>query len=514
MEPVRCAFHRKADKKIDSEVAWFGSGMDNHSVSSWAVPDAVLIVVRSDVMFAIAVAAVTAVYFAGATLKRRAVEPALPWRASVVGGAQDEVRAITHSVGREWKAPLSGERADHIENSQQHRARHAVTLVTVAVLGLAGALALTLSGHPPSPYISMAPALVASTLAIVVAVHISRQMKTRSILISRGSRLLASSLFVEASSAAAMVVAVSVVVHTAGLTAVSFVEVVAIICGARLAVGLTPWPGGLVVADAVFLIPLIWIGVPPHVGLAAVLIWRAGSFLAATAALAMASLTDFLPSQALETFEGKSGRFAHRALFGTLSVLPGGLRNRVRSKVFDTMFALSDDPWSYQESGYERRKRETLISAVIAESRLIVEVGCADGHNVVALAEEFPKATIIGVDVSATAVAIATRRTQHMENVQIVQTKNGLPHEIQAHEQIDCVILSEILYYLGTERAIRQALYPFRSRMSPDCRVILLHGSSDADSLHDRAIRALNLSVESSHLVADDERPYVMTIAR
>lgn len=497
-----------------AKFALFPHQVDYGGVSQWVIAEAALIAVRSDVMFAAATAAVAGVYAVGATVNRRAMEPALPWRQAVVGGAQDEAWVMGNTIRHPWKTSTPDQHAVQNENRPAHKARLAVTLVTVAVLGLAGALALSLSGHPPTPLMPMVPVIIAASLAIVVALHISQQLTTRSILISRGVRLVASSLFVELSAAIAMVVAVSVVVHTAGLNAISLAEVVAITLATRLAVVLTPWPGGLVIADAVFLVPLIWIGVPFHVGLAAVLIWRAGSLLAVSAALVTAAFTHPLPSRSCETFEGKSGRLAHRALFGFLSVLPSGIRGVIRSKVFDSMFSFSDDPWGYQQSDYEHRKRQALILAVNVQSRLIVEVGCADGHNVVALAEKLPEATVIGLDVSATAVEIATRRTQNLANVQILNVIDGSRTEISSQGNIDCIILAEVLYYLGTERAIREALNPLHSQMSRDCRVILLHGSIDADSLHDRAIRALNLNVESNQFIEDSERPFVITVAR
>jgi hypothetical protein len=488
--------------------------VDHEYMDTWAVTDAVTIAVRSDVMFGAALAAVGGAYALGAAVNRRAVDPVLSWPQALVGGVQDEARVIGRSFRGVRKASPLADHTDGIENRSQNQARFAATLVTVAFLGLAGALALTLSGHPPSPLASLVPAILAASLAVGTALHISRRLKTRSILMSRGARLLASSLFAEASAATAMLVAVSVVVHTAGLTAVSLVEVAAITLAARLAVVLTPWPGGLVTADAIFLIPLIWIGVPLQVGLSAVLIWRAGSLLAGTAAVTTAAFTEFLPHRSLGAIEVDNGRLAHRVLFKALSVLPRGIRSVMRRKVFDAMFSLTDDPWSYQQSDYESRKRQILVSAVSPECRSIVEVGCADGHNVVALAEQLPDAMIIGLDVSATAVAISTQRTRKFDNVQILNTEKIHELNMRSRGEIDCVIFAEILYYLGTERAIRETLRPLRAFMSKDCRVILLHGSIDADSLHEHAVRALDLSVASTQHVHDSERPFVITIAR
>jgi hypothetical protein len=482
-------------------------------MSDGAVVNALLVAVRSDAMLIAAILSFTGTYVVGATIQRRAVAPSLHWRQAFVSAAHDEAHSISGALRLQRIAATPPDASGSEEVSHHSRARLAATLATAAFLGLAGALAIALSGHPPAPIVALVPASAAAIAAVVTAARLSRPLATRAVLVRQGARLVASSLFVEVSAATAMVVTVAVVVHTAGLTAVSLVEVAAITLATRLAVSLTPWPGGLGVADVTLLVPLMWIGVPLHVALAAVLIWRAGSVLAVTAAVVVARRTRMAPTPPPGPATTDGGRILHRALFGSLSLLPQGLRDTARRTVFDALFALSDDPWGYQEVAYERRKQDHLLAAVRSDARTVVEVGCADGHNLVALARRRPDLRIIGTDVSSSAVALAIQRTHELPNIRVVQSEDFDELSAEAHGHIDCVILAEVLYYLGTERSMRDTLEPVRKLMSPDCNVILLHGSADATALHERAMRALELRGVVTQPVDDPERPFVVTVA-
>lgn len=482
-------------------------------MSSLAVADALLIAVRSDVMLGAAVLTVGGAYATGAAMRRRALDPALHWRSAFVSGAHDEAHAASGALGFRRSNNALTSALGSSDESLHFTARHSATLITVAILGLVGALALALSGHPPSPIVAIGPASIAAIAAFFIAVRISRSAATRAILAQRGARLLLSSLFVEMSAATALMVSVAVVVHTAGLTAVSLVEVAAITLATRLAVSLTPWPGGLGVADAILLVPLMWIGVPFHVGLAATIIWRAGSLVAVAAALVVARYTSASPSHSFGPAATDGGRILHRALFVTLGLLPRGPRDALRRRVFDAMFALCEDPWGYRDVPYERRKRDHLLAEVGTDVRTLLEVGCADGHNLEALARLRPEMTIIGTDISSAAVAIAARRTREFGNVRVICDNESGGVAAALTEDIDCLILAEVLYYMGTDRAMRETLQPVRRLMSPDCRVILLHGSADAGMLHERALRALDLCETSSRRVEDPERPFIVTLA-
>lgn len=454
-------------------------------MTGWAVAEALVLAVSADLMLGAAVATVGATTAVGAVLRRRALMPGLTW----------------------WEAAVS---SAHREAADLRRARWAATLVTVAVLGLAGAVLLARSGHPPAPVVTVLLAGVSSGAAVLLAVRVCRQGPTRSVLARRGARLVASSLFVEISAATAMVVSVVVVTHTEGLSAVSLVEVAAITVTTRLAMSLTPWPGGLGVADAVLLVPLVWIGLPVHVALAAVLVWRAGSLLTATTTAIVARRTTPAPARPAAPDSADGGRILHRALFNALGLLPRCLRDSARQHLFDALFSLSADPWGYQATAYEQRKREHLLATVPGDAATVLEVGCADGHNLEALARRYPHMRIVGTDVSPAAVGIAADRTWVLGTVTVLTSEEFRRDPDVASDGIDCVILSEVLYYLGTERATREALAPVRERMNPGCRVVLVHGCSDAPALHARAMRALDVTARRQVQVDDPERPFTV----
>lgn len=99
------------------------------------------------------------------------------------------------------------------------------------------------------------------------------------------------------------------------------------------------------------------------------------------------------------------GRTIHRIFVTLIALLSRGLRVRAWRAVFDAQFSLSDDPWSYRDAPYEARKRDALVAPDPDSTQTIVEMGCADGHNVKAIACCPPDALVFGFDVSGKAVA-------------------------------------------------------------------------------------------------------------
>ena len=483
-------------------------------MSTWTVADAALLAVRSDVMLVVAAAAVVGAQAAGAAVRSRAIQPALDWRAAFVAAAHDETHGVKAPLRRgDWFTAIDTSVVDD-DRAPQRQARLVGALIAAAFVGLLGSVVLALTGHAPSPTLVVVLASIAAIAAVLAALRVSRSAATRSLLTRRGIHLLASSAFVESSSALALLVSVAVVAHTAGLTAISIVEVAAIALATRLAIRITPLPGGVGIADAVFLVALTWIGVPIYVGLAAWLIWRAGSLVATAAAMGIAHYTHPAPPSGDAPATTDGGRVLHRALFGAMSLMPLRVRDKARRRAFNAMFSLSDDPWGYQQLGYERRKQEFLLAEVGSTARVIVEVGCADGHNLVALARQLPASTVIGSDVSSVAVRIAAQRTRDFSNVRVIgpDAYDELPESL--HDRVDCIVLAEVLYYLVGERAIHDALAPLLRIASADCRVIMLHGSADADRLHDRAARALGLRIANARRIDDAERPFTLAVAQ
>lgn len=112
-----------------------------------------------------------------------------------------------------------------------------------------------------------------------------------------------------------------------------------------------------------------------------------------------------------------------------------------------------EDPWRYFVSGYENRKYVRQIEAIKQYSlqpQNILEIGCAEGAHTLMIAQAFPEASILGIDISETAVKRAKGNCQYCENANIIEAdiirlfkKGHFPENT-----FDVVIQSESLYYL------------------------------------------------------------------
>jgi len=179
------------------------------------------------------------------------------------------------------------------------------------------------------------------------------------------------------------------------------------------------------------------------------------------------------------------------------------------------MFRGCEDPWDYATSAYESRKRNTLVDAVPAGARVILEIGCADGHNLVALAKELPTTKIIGVDMSEAAVTIARGKSSNCDNVTVVRGAALECIELLKlyHGRVDVLILAEMLYYLGGEKAIRREISPLAQLLAPGASVVLVHGGHNTEALHAAACASLDVHVTRHRTVEDPSRPFIVTVA-
>jgi SAM-dependent methyltransferase len=189
--------------------------------------------------------------------------------------------------------------------------------------------------------------------------------------------------------------------------------------------------------------------------------------------------------------------------------------------VFESLFTAAEDPWRYDELTYERRKRELLMARIVPLARSIVEVGCADGHNLAAFAAAHHDARVIGLDISPAAVRAARRRTKSMPNVHVaVSDLHQAPRVMRDLDvldvdvlDVDVLELAEVLYYVGGPRQVRDELRGLRSLLHPAGTVVLVHPVADADRLHSAAVDALGCTPVERVLVEDPARPFVIAVA-
>ena len=187
-------------------------------------------------------------------------------------------------------------------------------------------------------------------------------------------------------------------------------------------------------------------------------------------------------------------RIAHRTFFSLVSALPARLAPGVMARLFNRRFS-HGSPWPYKSCPYEAAKRAALLSEISPDARIILEVGAADGHNLLAVASHAKESAIIGIDISQKACEIAQVNTRNHAHVRVENT--DLSTLMDTHPwlrgSVDTVIVSEVLYYLGGYKSTSAQLKLLGNLLAEDGQIILIHGSEDAERLHMRLAEILNL---------------------
>lgn len=498
-------------------------------VSAWTVTR------DSDVMAVVAVAASVLAWALVGTARRRAISPRMAWRTCAAVGSMDEVLA-RRSLGA---SPPSASRATDppgrvappTGGSTTSVAGWLTAAVVVLLLSMAAVGLLAVVGHFPVDGVATAPValFVASLIAgagVFGALLIRNQLREQSsldglrvVLVRRGPHSLVVAGAGEIALGLIPVIVAAVLTHTFGSAAPSIPEVVAVAMLARL-VTLTPLPAlGLGWADSVMLIGLAAVNVPIGAAIATTVVWRVTQFAAIALGWLTARRLRWPVTQSdVESpapTDSRIGHLVHRGGFALLALLPDRWRLAIRRRIFDGMFSVADDPWDYEHMPYERRKQASLAASVPSDPRVILEVGCADGHNLAVLAHAHPRSLVIGTDVSGRAVARARDRVRQHANARVVVADfRDLAQALgDVSGQVDVLVLSEVLYYLGVAHQVDHALQPARALLHPAATVILVHGASDAMRLHDRACRALGATASDNTLIDDPDRPYMVTTA-
>ena len=131
-------------------------------------------------------------------------------------------------------------------------------------------------------------------------------------------------------------------------------------------------------------------------------------------------------------------------------------------RYFEEVFK-KKDPWRYFSCEYENKKYFRQIEAVKQyglHPQNILEIGCAEGAHTLMLARAFPEASILGIDISKTAVKRAKENCKCCQNVNIIEA-DIIKLFRQAHfpdNTFDVIIQSESLYFLFPELFIRLEL--------------------------------------------------------
>lgn len=464
-----------------------------------------------------------------APIHRRVLEPSLHWRACATLGAVEDVYHRSLGSFAATTLPLlenalaRAGSTDPVQQANQTRGAFRATTRAGAWLSIIVLPSLWFADYLPVNPTWIVVALIAIA-ALLLGLGFTRGTRdTMDIparkLVFRGKRSLIAAIFLEVMAAGGIVIVLWALQHTAGVPSSGLGQSLAVALLARSLIHVSPTPMGLGFTDVVLVAGLILIGVSPPIAIATTLLWRISTVIVLIGQIA---LVNFSPRETALSYieqnspsESRCGQFLHRWAFRLIGSLPTFASSAVRRHVFDTMFRGSSDPWAYDTSVYEARKRNVLVNAIPAGANVILEFGCAEGHNLMALAKDRPDTRIIGVDVSAAAVKIAKVKCNDFDNITVVRGDAAECIEILSEYQcsVDVLIVAEMLYYLGGAKAIRQGISPLSQLLTPHACLVLLHAAYDAKDLHDQACEALGFTILAIHDVEDPDRPFVVTIA-
>ena len=396
----------------------------------------------------------------------------------------------------------------------------AIAAPVVTVLAIGAVVLLLARNHVAgdTPAISLAWLALASAAASM-AISKARTAITRSSSFTRRiPHLCASTLVGEVLFAVAVTTAAWAMSHTAGAS-ISPLEAFAAVLIAR-ALTFLPWlPAGAPVADVAMVLTLHAIGAPTEAAIATALLWRLalsltamGTWLASRTAIARKPLPE--PDHA----GSRLGEYLHRRVFRILSALPAPIAKVARRLLFGVVFRFSKDPWDYDCEPYEQRKRMNLLRLLPDNARVVLEVGCAEGHNLRAIARAMPDARLVGIDISQRAVDVALARADEaglaMEIIRVDARHAGEALAVRGIGTVDLVVIAETLYYLGGPEQVASELHGLQAILSSDATIVLLHPERDAQHLHVAAMQALGAQSLAAHRGDDPERPYLVEVAR
>lgn len=115
-------------------------------------------------------------------------------------------------------------------------------------------------------------------------------------------------------------------------------------------------------------------------------------------------------------------------------------------RYFDGLYS-DDDPYGYRQRWYEERKRALLLASLPrAHFGSAWEWGCSNGELTAGLAARCD--SLWATDLSARAVALATRRVAGCANVVVAQARH--PQQWPAG-RFDLIVFSEVGYFLTAD---------------------------------------------------------------
>jgi SAM-dependent methyltransferase len=180
--------------------------------------------------------------------------------------------------------------------------------------------------------------------------------------------------------------------------------------------------------------------------------------------------------------------------------------------VFDDLYREGGDPWSFDTSEYEARKRVvTLASLPRPRYRRVFEPGCSIGSLTELLAERCDE--LLAVDVSELAVARTRERIGRRPGVHVEQLE--VPAQWPGRT-FDLIVLSELGYFLASVE-LDSLLERAAQSLAPGGELIAVHwlGPIDGYPLDGRDVhQRIAERPELSRIVHHQEPEFLLEVFR
>ncbi|KQQ76272.1 methyltransferase [Acinetobacter sp. Leaf130] len=162
---------------------------------------------------------------------------------------------------------------------------------------------------------------------------------------------------------------------------------------------------------------------------------------------------------------------------------------------FEDLYRHNSDPWGYDSHWYEARKRQICL-ALLTRPRYpkVLEVGCSNGHLSIHLAQRAEQLWCI--DVSESAVQLASERLQEFEHVVVENRKIPEDYSIQ---KFDLILISEMAYYLSANE-LHQFIEKLKHSLNDDGEILCCHWRHE--------IQDFELNAEQVHQAFQQHFPF------
>ncbi|MCC3298587.1 bifunctional PIG-L family deacetylase/class I SAM-dependent methyltransferase [Arthrobacter caoxuetaonis] len=176
-----------------------------------------------------------------------------------------------------------------------------------------------------------------------------------------------------------------------------------------------------------------------------------------------------------------------------------------QSRVFEELYARSSDPWNFEGSFYEHRKR-ALTLAMLPRERFgrVFEPGCSIGVLTAELARRAD--SVIAMDVSQRALDLAGERLAAEPGVRLV--RGSIPGDWPAGE-FDLLVISEVGYFMSPSQ-LREVVSQAAGTLAEDGVLLLCHWRHPmadwplgGDDIHEAFRDGSGLDIQAEHIEED-----------